>query len=643
MDYLGLYKQYIELGSLKSDGFTSCKCPFHPDTNKSAGVNLKNGVFHCFPCSISYSATKFISLLSGKSMPEAMVIVDSFRNANGIAAPESNFSNKFIYAQEKPEWRDMYMKSRRASLRDTFAVDYCKEKGFDISTLEFNNVGFLEAKDTPEKWGRDSIVIPYFYNDQIVGLRFRDCEGKKSGLEKSLYLPLGLDNIPVDCKVAIAVEGESDYFKLMFEFNKRGINIPIIATPGTSYQCEWERDLSNIDLFVIIPDSDSAGSEMVKNWEKNHKGSFVQLNLEWKRRQLGKDLCDWFAQNSDNGDELIDKIQSIISSTYTSNELQDTDDFLVEHEDDDHLIEYVSHFLNSGQIGIIGGAQKSKKTWIALNLVRSLLTPGDNFLGMSEFTSTKALPNVMYVQTEGSKKKFQDRITKVFNGCDNRGKAKWSFKPGYKLDNPKDVKKIKKVIIENDIGVLILDPFQRLHNVNEDSSTETAPVWDALFDILNCYPKLCILIIHHFGKEGNITEKWKALRGSSRAGGEADFGLFVANDSSKDYDGVKVTFDFRDEDKLVNEDGSGIFKVAFNPDSGVLARITDSEPKVVANITEALEEYIKKNGQSKFMDLIKHFGVSEPTLTKYVEKSKILEKTKPAIGQPVCVKLVTKK
>jgi len=647
MDYLSLYQQYLEFDPSKSkpDGFTPCKCPFHEDRNASAGVNLTSGVFHCFSCSLSLSVTKFISRVSNKTMPEALLIVDSFRQANGIKQVENNFSNKFIYVEEQSEWRDLYLKSKRTILDETFAVEYCSERGFPLDVLKSFDVGFLtkedlNSKSISPKWAESCpdgcMVIPYFYSGKIVGLRFRSIDGKKSGLEKSLYIPFGLDRIPEICPTLIVVEGESDFFRLTWEFRKRGIDIPVISTPGTAYKVEWERDLTDIGQIIIIPDSDSAGQEMVKNWEK-HKGLVTVCDLQWKRKQLGKDLCEWFAQN--DIDYFVDNLIELTKLNNISNLVEDTDDFLTDKEDDDHSINYITKFINAGQIGIIGGAQKSKKTWICLNLVRSLLTPGSYFLGIDDFVSSETVPNILYVQTEGSKSKFKDRIRKVLKDCDYTDRAKWSFKPSIKLDEPKDVTKLIKMVKDKDIGVLILDPFQRLHSQDEDSSTQTGPVWDALFKVLNSQDKLCILVVHHFSKEGDINQTWKALRGSSRMAGEVDFGMFVANDVQKDYEGIKLTFDFRDEERLT-DDGKSVFRAFFDAETGLFSKVVEKEPLV--NFTTQLEKYIQEKGETKFMDLVKHFSISEPTLTKHVERSPLLEKTKPAAGKPACVKLVRK-
>ena len=642
MHYLGLYTNYLSISSPKSDGMTAVHCPFHEDSGKSAAVNLENGVFTCRSCNISYSAARFVSKHDNVSLQEAAVLVDTYRKQNKIVVNENNFSKKYVFALEKNEWRELYLASKRNQLEGTFAEEYCKEKGFSLEALKFCDCGFLNSEEIPEPskqskadWSQGAITFPYFYNGKIVGLRFRSVDGGKSGLKGSIAVPWGIDNLTNDDNFVVVVEGESDRLLLVSEMIRKGIDIKVVSLPGAFLSNEWERDFSELGTIFFIPDTDETGNKFASDFKSRYPNSVVVHKLIWKRRQLGKDLSEWAAQNDIN--EVLGEILDTYEKRKTRSGVLNTSTFLDSNDDDEQQEVIINKLLYEGQIGVLGGRQKSKKTWSLLNLVRCVLTPGSCFLGLRELTSTEKVPNILYVQTEGSKRKFKDRIKMVLSDCKNADKAYWWFKPGIKLDNDSDVDKLIKKLEQNKIGLLILDPFQRLHSKNEDSATDTAPVWDSLFRITHKIPNISIAIAHHFGKDTTIREKWEALRGSSRMGGEVDWGIFQEPQSKKEGNGIRVSFEFRDEEPLEDNEGKDVFMISFNPENGIL---THDESTAGIDKSSDLEKWVREKGGSVTKEeACTHFGKSAPTINKWVERSENLTTTKPGPNTPAKIVL----
>lgn len=60
-----------KLGRPNGEGWASCKCPFHDDTNASAAANLKTGGFRCFACGVKGDLLGFHERLTGLAFKDA--------------------------------------------------------------------------------------------------------------------------------------------------------------------------------------------------------------------------------------------------------------------------------------------------------------------------------------------------------------------------------------------------------------------------------------------------------------------------------------------------------------------------------------------------------------------------------------------
>lgn len=55
LNIVSIYKPIFgDLSSIGWNGKVLVKCPFHNDNTKSAGINPKDGFFHCFVCDVTY-------------------------------------------------------------------------------------------------------------------------------------------------------------------------------------------------------------------------------------------------------------------------------------------------------------------------------------------------------------------------------------------------------------------------------------------------------------------------------------------------------------------------------------------------------------------------------------------------------------
>ena len=514
-----LYSRYFRIiGEINESGFHSVKCPFHHDAHPSAAFNSHNGVFICHVCG-SYSILKFLEEIEHVTEAEASVMLDQFYKSytdtfgpDSINGGESFSIKKVVF---RPEWDALHLKSLNLIDQSlTIVSHYMETRKVSYDTLKKARVGFLRAEDT--EWGRDSLIFPYFYKGRVTALRYRDIKGNKLSKPGSKFVPFGLDFLPEDRKeVLYVVEGESDYLSM-----KEHSDVPVVATPGSMFKQEWSRLFLGYSHIFCIPQDDNASLKMASSLRAVIPEASV-LKLPWRPKDEGKDINDWFKQHT------TEEFKSFLEvSMPKKRRILTTEEVLA--QENEAIEWYISDLMSPGQIGIIAGSPKSMKTWFAMNLILCLLTPFSSFLGNDNWMNPSAVPKkVLFVQEEGNDADIRNRIRSTLRNTPNSSSLFWSIRNGVRLDSGMNLDIIEETIEYNNIEVLFLDPMQRLHSCDENSSSEMASVWSNIIRLQLKFPRLTIVIIHHFTKSSNIVHRWNALRGSSRLAGEVDFGFFI--------------------------------------------------------------------------------------------------------------------
>jgi len=98
--------------------------------------------------------------------------------------------------------------------------------------------------------------------------------------------------------------------------------------------------------------------------------------------------------------------------------------------------------------------------------------------------------------------------------------------PTVRLDLPADYRRLQRTVEQLKPRLLILDPFVRLHRIDENASGEVAPLLAYLRELQRRY-ELAVLLVHHAKKGGGRMRAGQALRGSSEfpAWGDSNFYL----------------------------------------------------------------------------------------------------------------------
>jgi hypothetical protein len=419
----------------------------------------------------------------------------------------------------------------------SIAIAYAERTGTSIETLKELGVGYLTARHT--NWNQASLCFPYTVNGKVVGLRYRNIYGAKGGEDGSVLVPWGIDRLDPS-KPTIIVEGDTDRVSAT-HFFKDLIDVNVVSTPTSHFSESWARFFEDTNApIIVIPQDDVPGKKLVSSVKDvlGKERVFV-CKIPFGRKTLGKDLTDWLEDNPPQ--DIIRKFKHKLDTKIT-NLIVTAREFAhqVEASQEEEFI--ITNLLYPSSVTIVAGKQKSFKTWGTLSLIRSII--GSTTFGkIPQFTGNAPACNILYLQGEGSERKFNERLLMALYDTPYKDRLYIGYKTGHRLDSYESVEKLLSTIIDLNINLLVIDPLQRFSKLMEDSATENADLWDNINFLLNGKPGLSIVILMHFSKNGKATDKWDAIRGTSRHGGEADLGLFFER---VDKDSVKVVIDGRD-------------------------------------------------------------------------------------------------
>jgi hypothetical protein len=113
--------------------------------------------------------------------------------------------------------------------------------------------------------------------------------------------------------------------------------------------------------------------------------------------------------------------------------------------------------------------------------------------------------------------------------------------PLVRLDIEHERARLKDTIERVKPGLLILDPFIRMHAIDENASSQVATVLGHLRYLQRTY-SLAIAVVHHARKGTGLTRPGQALRGSSEFHAWGDSNLYLKRNS---HDELSLTVEHR--------------------------------------------------------------------------------------------------
>ncbi len=199
------------------------------------------------------------------------------------------------------------------------------------------------------------------------------------------------------------------------------------------------------------------------------------------------------------------------------------EELLATETDDEEWL--IPNLIHPGDKVVIFGPQKSYKTWVSLDLIRSL-AEGVPFLAREDWKPEQRIV-VGLVEEEGAVRSLAKRMSTLQLSEEARERVKVWHRTGFTFNDRGAFESISREVEQHGIQFLIFDPLQRMAaGIDENDATETALVWDMINELLRRHPKLTVCVIHHASKDEGRSG-WNALRGSSRLAGEVDLGIML--------------------------------------------------------------------------------------------------------------------
>lgn len=183
-----------------------------------------------------------------------------------------------------------------------------------------------------------------------------------------------------------------------------------------------------------------------------------------------------------------------------------------------------SLWADSG-VGVIGGTPKSYKSWLGLEIACAVAS-GTPCLG--RFKVPRAGPTLVYLA--------EDDLSEVRIRLDHLAQSKGLSlgeldvhvicAPTVRLDVDRDLKRLAKTVGLIQPRFLLLDPFVRLHRLDENNASDISHILGHLRTLQRHYDT-AVCVVHHTRKASSSGQRGQALRGSGDLHAWGDSNLYL--------------------------------------------------------------------------------------------------------------------
>ena len=176
-------------------------------------------------------------------------------------------------------------------------------------------------------------------------------------------------------------------------------------------------------------------------------------------------------------------------------------------------------------VGIVGGEPKCCKSFLALDLAVAVASGAD---ALRRFRTVQTGPVLLYAGEDplhvvrGRLQGIAHAAGVTFEGLDIHAITA----PTLRLDLRADQQRLVETVRTVRPKLLVLDPFVRLHRIDENAAAEVAPVLGFLRNLQRRFGT-AVLLVHHARKAANHVRAGQALRGSSELHAWGDSNLYL--------------------------------------------------------------------------------------------------------------------
>ena len=188
----------------------------------------------------------------------------------------------------------------------------------------------------------------------------------------------------------------------------------------------------------------------------------------------------------------------------------------------------VTDLWSEQAVGIVGGEPKCCKSFLALDLAVAVAA---GIPCLRCFAVPRAGRVLLYA-AEDALHIVRSRLEGI---CVGAGLTladldiQVSTAPSLRLDFDADRRNLAETVAQLQPRLLILDPFVRLHRIDENASGEVAPLLAYLRDLQRRYGT-AVIVVHHARKGAGGVRAGQALRGSSEFHAWGDSNLYLRRD-----------------------------------------------------------------------------------------------------------------
>lgn len=176
-------------------------------------------------------------------------------------------------------------------------------------------------------------------------------------------------------------------------------------------------------------------------------------------------------------------------------------------------------------VGIVGGEPKCCKSFLALDMAVAV---AGGVPCLRRFAPAR-IGRVLLYAAEDALHVVRQRLAGIATAA-GRELAELDIHvitaPSVRLDVERDRDALVETVVELSPALLVLDPFVRLHRIDENISGEVAPLLAYLRELQRRF-HLAVVLVHHARKGGAKMRAGQALRGSSEFHAWGDSNLYL--------------------------------------------------------------------------------------------------------------------
>lgn len=182
-------------------------------------------------------------------------------------------------------------------------------------------------------------------------------------------------------------------------------------------------------------------------------------------------------------------------------------------------------------VGIVGGEPKCCKSFLALDMAVAV---GSGRPCLGQFTVHQTGSVLLYAAEDALSVVRQrlEGIARSVGVALEELDIQVITAPSLRIDTAGDQARLRETIHQLRPRLLILDPFVRLHRIDENLSQEVVPILSYLRELQRALG-VAVVLVHHAKKGGRNIRAGQALRGSSEFHAWADTILYLRRTGEK--------------------------------------------------------------------------------------------------------------